>query len=469
MNRIKEYISSNLLILALLLIPTSCQFDVASDQCLNDNDEEGNILVPVSFKITSRSLNTVNAPEGFDVSNINETGTDNELINTYFVVFVHTDGSHNGHIANVVKRNPSRTDAVQWEQLETKIPEGHYDVYAFANIPQADIEAIAGKSFVVGAEMPDLSDAVWQFATTRNASTLVPMSNKMSVSFTSHTNPGFAIEVVRMVGKVQFYFRNLTPNPLSVVDYKFTPLNSKGYLFGKTSDSKPLIPSSASQKEDFTAALSTTDALDVPVNTTSYATSQPFCFYTSESNITADIHPTESYIMTFNLKRKYGGEDIFEEQRYAMTPSAFSYIRRNQYILQPVTFTDWVLEPVARFYPPIGGYPSVDLESENSYRECYARFTSPNEGVFVIDPHLRNLAEPDKIVYLSDQTYVKEYSISVDDIDGIFKSAPAYKSGEIIGIFNGKKGRGKITFNVTIKISDTLTRLYQRDLYIVNK
>lgn len=452
---------------AMLL--SSCMFDVAGEACLSDNDKEGNLILPVSVTISSRSMNTVNAPEGFNTGGINEVGTDNELINSYFVIFVHAAGSNSGRIASIVNRDNSKTNAVQWETIETKIPEGQYTIYAFANVSKADVEAAAKTTFSVNSQMPDLSNVVWNFLPTRNTSTLVPMSNKMSVSFTSHSNPGFAIEVVRMIGKVQFYFRNITSNPLTVVDYKVTPLSNSGYLFGKVSTGAPVIPETANQETVFNASLTDAEALEVPVYQTIYTTSQPFCFYTSESNITPEVHPTEKYVMTFNLKRKYGSEDIFEEQRYAITPDLFSYIRRNQYIIQPITFTDWVLEPRPRFYPPIGGYPEIELESENSYRECYARFTSPAGGVFAIDPQLRNLARPDVWVPLSDETYVEDYSISVNDIDGIFKTAPAFKSGEIIGTFNGNKGRGKITFNVTIKISNDMTRLYQRDLYIVNK
>lgn len=448
------------------LLMASCMCD--GDSYLNDYDKDGNPLVPVSLTLKSRSMNTDNAPAGFTTDDINEIGTVNELINSYFVVFVHADGSHNGYIASIVTRDPSKTTAVQWEEITTKIPEGHYDIYAFANVSKSDVETAIGSQLLTGASMPDISNVAWEFLPTRASSTLVPMSNKVSVSFTSHANPGYAIEVVRMVGKVKFYFRNLTPNPLTVVDYSVTPLSSKGYLIGKGGDA-PEIPSVADQSVTFNAALADAEALDVPVNTSTYTTGNVFTFYTSESNITPEVHPTGSYVMTFKLKRKYGSEDVVEEQRFALTPSAFSYIRRNQYILQPVTFTDWVLEPIARFYPPIGGYPESELESENSYRECYARFTSPNGGVFVIDPHLRNLADPDTWVSLKDETYVESYSITVDDIDGIFNKQPAYKGNEIIGTFNGNKGRGKITFNVTIKVNETTTRLYQRDLYIVNK
>lgn len=443
-------------------------FDIATEDCLSENDKEGNILVPVSFTIGSRSMNTVNAPDGFSTDGIDEIGTGNELINSYFVVFVHADGSHNGNIASIITRDPLNTTPVQWEEIETKIPEGSYDIYAFANVSRSAVETAAGQQFLTGASMPDISNVAWEFLPTRASSTMVPMSNKVSKSFTSHVNPGFAIEVVRMIGKVKFYFRNLTPNPLTVVDYSVTPLSNKGYLISKGGDT-PSIPTDADQAVTFNAGLTSAEGLDVPVNSTSYVTKNVFSFYTSESNITPDVHPTESYVMTFKLKRKYGTEDIVEEQRYALTPSVFSYIRRNQYIIQPVTFTDWVLEPIARFYPPIGGYPEVELESENSYRECYARFTSPDGGVFVIDPHLRNLADPETWVYLDDETYVETYSIDVDDIDGILKKVPAFKGREIIGSFNGKKGRAKVTFTVKIKIDSTTTRIYQRDLYIVNK
>lgn len=470
MSKIFKYISNRIWGPSLLLVflLTSCMFDVASEDCLKDNDTEGNIIVPVNFSIGSRSMSTDNAPDGFVTDDINEIGTDNELINTYFVVFVHTDGSNNGHIASIITRDPSRTNAVQWEEIETKIPEGSYDIYAFANISQQTVEELIGQQLLTGTTMPDMSNVVWEFLPTRANNTLVPMSNKMSMTFTSHANPGFAIEVIRMIGKVKFYFRNLTPNPLTVVDYTITPLSDKGYLFGKSGDA-PTIPSAANQAVTFNAALTSAEALEIPVSSTAFKTSDAFDFYTSESNITSEVHPTESYVMTFKLKRKYGTEDIVEEQRYALTPSEFSYIRRNQYIIQPITFTDWVLEPEARFYPPIGGYPEVELESENSYRECYARFMSPSGGVFVINPHLRNLADPDTWVYLSDDRYVKNYSLEIDDIDGIFKSAPAPKGGEFVGSFNGKKGRAKVTFKVTIKIDSTTTRDYQRDIYIINK
>lgn len=277
MHNIKKYISSHSLASALLLVflLSSCMFDIAGEDCLNENDREGNIIVPVTFTIGSRSMNAVNAPDGFSTDGINEIGSDNELINSYFVIFVHAAGSNNGKIAAIIRRDPLLTSAVQWEEIETRIPEGNYDIYAFANISQSAVEAEAGQTFQTGAMMPDLSNVTWEFLPTRASNTLVPMSNKINVSFTSHANPGFAIEVVRMVGKVKFYFRNLTPTPLTVVDYSVTPLSNRGFLFAKSGD-VPTIPSTANQTVAFNAALTPAEALDVPVNNSTFTTDNVF-------------------------------------------------------------------------------------------------------------------------------------------------------------------------------------------------
>lgn len=460
-------IKKTLYIFIAMIIMAACTKD-SEDGNANSESAE---LVPITFSIGTRAVDAGNAPAGFSLEDIDSLGSDNELINSYFVIFVHAAGSNNGRIASIISRDASRTQPVQWEQIETVIPEGNYTVYAFANVSQEEVQTAAKSTFYVNAKMPDLSNVAWTFAPTRDGNTLVPMSNVMSVNFSSHANPGFAIEVVRIIGKVQFFFRNLTASSLTVTDYKVTPLCDKGYLFRKGVSPIPQIPASSNQNVAFAAGMTEAEALSLPNGSENYVTSSAFMFYTSESHITPNVHPTEHYVMTFNLKRKYGTEEVVEEQRYALTPNVFSYIRRNQYILQPITFTDWVIEPQARFYPPIGGYPEVELESEDSYRECYARFSSPADGVFVINPFLRNLTDPDNIVYLTDKTYVEDYSIDVDDIDGIFtvSGIPAFKSGEILGTFNGAKGRAKVTFNVTIKVSDTLSRLYQRNLYIINK
>lgn len=450
--------------LIVLMLVTSCVSDFEGD---NTTDQSNGIPMPITLKITTRSMNTTEAPEGFYTDDINEIGTDNELINSYFVVFVHDAGSQKGRIASIISRDPSHHDAVQFEEIETKIPEGYYVIYAFANISKTAVETAIGTTLTEGITMPDISNTVWPFNTTRNADTLVPMSNKQTVNFTSHANPSFAIEVVRMVGKVQFYFRNQTSYPLTIVDYNIQPLSNACYLLGRTDSGKPIIPGSANKNVSFTGSLTDSEALMVQ-DDEEYHTTSAFCIYTAESHVTKKVHTTEHYVMTFNLKHHIPGGEVTESQRFSLTPNQFSYILRNQYIIQPITFTDWVLEPEARFYPPIGGYPTVKMESVDSYHECYARFNSPNEGVFVIHPRLRNMINPDYWVYMTDTRYIKDYSIDVTDFDGIFSEQPAFHAGEIIGKFNGNKGRAKITFNVTIQVSETLQRLYQRDLYIEN-
>lgn len=463
---------------ALTLIFNACSPNDTDVSIDNNNAGEP---IDVSMSIATRSIDLTNAPADLDASGLDVPSNNGELINSWFVVFTHNAGSKKGRIAAIATRNASLTTPVQAERFTTQIPEGKYIIYAFANITKQQVEAAAGATLTAGATMPDLENTVWKFEPQEVGGVQLPMSNKMEATFTSHNTPSFGIEVVRMVSKVRFLFNNETTADMKVAGYRMLPLSNTAYLIPRADASGlPSIPSAGQHNVVYQRTLTSGKKINLSVGARLVG-NDDVSFYASESAVTPAVHPTGRYVVSFDTERDIDGISHREEFRFSYVSDVFACMRRNNFILQPITFTDWVLEPTARFYPPIGGYPDVTVESDESWKECYVSFESPNGGVFSVNPRLHNMANPNNWIYLTDTSVItgsfevdghvyEGYHVEIDDINGIFATQPKPDlGGDYIGTFNGKTGRARIRFYVSIKISDTINRLYQRDIYIVNK
>lgn len=290
--------------------------------CTSDPHIPDTPQAPHSMYIHTSDPNyTVGSPVQLNIGdlNIQIAGADNELIHSYFVVFVHNAGTNAGKIAKIETRSTvaSAGSGFQQETMsEVSIPEGSYLVYSFANLTQSEVENSLSVTFTEGATMPNIDDAIWAYVPTRDKSTYLPMANKQTLQITSRQTLSSAIEVVRLAAKMQFVFTNYTEDQLEVLDYWFRPIPANELLLGQQTVedgiNRPIIPDALltpvneSDTVTFHAALSEAERLSVPVygNTadTRFLTADAFAFYMPESQITSAMHPTGQYLMSLDRK-----------------------------------------------------------------------------------------------------------------------------------------------------------------------
>lgn len=409
--------------------------------CSGDQPDEADV-VPAGFIIKAPTRTSV------DPSN------DNERITSWWMAFV---GASDRKVRAIASRDPSRKDAVEQETVDCDIPAGTYDVYAFANLSQAELFAATGLKFVVGETVgDDMSKVVYKDMTNNFDKTKpLPMSGWKSVTVTGRVTEPFAIEVVRMLGKVEFVFSNDATTPITVGSVSLGPLNT---------GNMPLLP-------DYDLLGSKPDILDeAGTETLVYAFPEGSSlavgaqngltdyFYVRES--VADGHPTGHFLVSVKIKRG----DKEEESLYSLA-GELTYINRNDYVRIPITFTDYLLDVDVLFYPPIGGYPAVIKEEKDN--EYYIKFGT--QGRFVITPRVRKAA--DGSPYLS-PAEIEGLSVTVkDDPSGIFSVAPSYdeSTGEIIGELGSGTGTAEVVLSLSIRQSETVTHHYERKIYIIRE
>lgn len=144
-----------------------------------------------------------------------------ELIKSWRVVFVDNN--------NIVAKIASSTlaDPVSMDIINTVLPAGHYTAYAFANITEDYLKERTGISFTEGerVESDIVENAIIGLSngTIKEASGLeyIPMAGKLEITAKGGVNEPYAIEVVRLLGKVEFAFANMTEAPVKVKSIGF--------------------------------------------------------------------------------------------------------------------------------------------------------------------------------------------------------------------------------------------------------
>lgn len=144
-----------------------------------------------------------------------------ELIKSWRVVFVDKN--------NIVAKIASSTlaDPVSMDIINTVLPAGHYTAYAFANITEDYLKERTGISFTEGerVESDVVENAIIGLSngTIKKASGLeyIPMAGKLEITAKGGVNEPYAIEVVRLLGKVEFAFANMIEAPVKVKSIGF--------------------------------------------------------------------------------------------------------------------------------------------------------------------------------------------------------------------------------------------------------
>ncbi|MDO5447208.1 MAG: hypothetical protein Q4F34_05480 [Prevotellaceae bacterium] len=400
---------------------------------------------------------------------------DKELIKTWWIVFVNSSNK----IAAIINRDDYKDYVVERDGFTLELANDTYDVYSFANIDKSTIEGLTGVgSLTVGGTMPDLSAVEYQIndliangTLKEDLSVFIPMTGKETITATGgRLEEDF--EVIRMVAKVEFVFRNSCKiRTVTIKDLTFGPINEGNVLLmpdystlGLDTETNPVVPVViATQTLSFTLPNPALDPNSHSIESYTHS------FYIRES--LAESHITKHFSIKMHIIR----DEKPEELVYTMTEKDYTGINRNDYLLIPITFTDYFVDINVNCYPPIGGYPAVMVDKKPD--EFYCTFSTG--GAIEIQPVVKDAyTETD----LNPSQY--EYEIlEINDPNELFSNdteshvgkLPSIDpiTGEIVGELNPKKtGTADIYIHVSIPTDPShpeVRQEYWRRIYIIKK
>lgn len=371
--------------------------------------------------------------------------TDSEKINSWWMVFVQS----NGTVYKILDRadaNPglgtyTDTTPVEQEYFECDLPRGTYTVYAFANITPDELKSATGISFEEGATPSGVgSDGVDGSVWNPDLSLYpkldlnlwegnVPMSGFKTITVKNTIEETFSIEVVRMVAKIDFQFTNKTTSQIAVNSVWIKPIPKSTVPVSLMPDydclgNYPFSDTPLADGDYFTLEykLQSAKTLDI-AGCDDGSDKGSVYFYCKES---ATNTPTDLFTVGVNITRTKDGVNYKDEEiLYSPTYQITTCINRNDWIVIPIVFTDWIVDFDVLFYPPIGGYPAVMREDGTDGESHY--FTFASQGKFVITPRIKradndNWLQPDE--YLSSMVISTPQDISGDGA-AIFSTYPA--------------------------------------------
>lgn len=406
----------------------------------DDNTINGGETVNASFTVVTRSSGA---------RAVSDEVPENELIKSWWIAFV---DKNDGGIVRDIAQSDAALDPTEMDFVDILLPAGNYYAYAFANITPGLLAEKTGITFTKGAKAPSHADIIGcEWSNMENGlgpDTDIPMSGWLEINVKGNVNEPYAIEVIRMLAKIEFEFTNATGSDVTVTGITFGSLNT-----GKI----PLMPGYAALDAGTAPTLisdaAATETIDVPLsralNLTDAVTASDH-FYVRES--LAGSHPTGHFHFAVKMKRGTAEQEV----RYALTDE-LTYINRNDYILIPVKLTKWYMRVETLFYPPIGGYPPIVEEVNDN--EYYIKFGT--QGEFAITPVLIDAATGEKAGFTATVTSVTGVNI--------FSREPSADAltGEITGELSTATGTAVVEVTITVRPNAGLSETFTRKIYIV--
>lgn len=372
-----------------------------------------------------------------------------ELINSWWVAMVDSRGV----VRSIVWRDCS--EAVWQDDFKTKLTNGTYSAIAFAN--RIPVEAIdtdglkyytyevgdATLRFKVGEAAPTgLETLLWDETAPQDWAdgTPVPMTGyQTNLQVTGRQTEPFNIEVVRLVAKMELRFTNGGERDLTIHSVTLSSMGADRVFFFPRYESlglQPVLPTPYVQADLTHNIGATLPALSADTYTHASA------FYLLEG--TARQLVSNCYKITARVTHEAGqGLEASTDDIVALLTDIHS-VNRNDHIIVPITFTDWLIEPKVTFYPPIGGYPVMITEERQ--QEFYVRFGSMGE--FSIMPRPR-IATPGS-QWLTPDEYDCELDFALTGGANIFDKNPAIDpvTKEITGIIGAYPGSARIDLTI---------------------
>lgn len=453
--------------LIILLIATAFFAACTSEEELDANGYGKTVKAKVS--LATRATGTPEAHE-----------TERELINDWWVLFV----NNSGEIVKYIDRTMAtdETSAVEREEFDLEIATGDYIAYSFANITKTQVETVTGGtgSLNVGKTMPDLTSVNFNVASIvpngTNVSTtspLIPMTGKQSVRFASGGMQFIELEVVRMVAKMEFEYRNSSSKKLDIVSLSLNSMQT---------DKVPLLPDYDILENGWTFPTTTYGSLTSLSRTYDGASGHPAAislaaysgsgtpashadkFYMQES--TARQTESKRYLLSLNVKRNGGSPETLYfmlDKTYEEPTKPLQTIYRNDYLIVPLNITDYIVSLDANFYPPIGGYPAIITEDKDK-DEFYITFRT--QGEFEILPTVYNASTGTNVYYPHWDYNSTTVTVTGDDI---FTVPPHIDTttGELLGKLSTNEGTAVIDVEIKVEVSSGVWQVYPRRIYII--
>lgn len=398
----------------------------------------------------------------------------NELIKNYFVVFITKEDQK---VKKIFYRDLTKhSSPVNEEQIDGVIPIGNYDVVAFANLSPDTLEMVAsGLKFEEGEKAPtsfyNLIYETWDL----NKLDLnnwpngrdVPMAGyKQNVSVKFEKDQSFDIEVVRLVGKVEFEFSSEATEDIKVNYVTVFPHPGKQPLdiFPVYEQLGDNIGTDIWNDDDYpvlSQQFNFSKEINLPTGNPNNEVSD--YFYLRECSATYGINETERLRISINITRTSQALGTHSEEQYYVTDK-LQWINRNDYIQIPIRFTDFDVTLTPRFYPPIGGYPAMTLRQDGTQQ--YITFGT--EGLFEIEPTAKKAFNGEVV----GKERIRMEIDSVKGDTGIFSRVPTMNetTGELIGGVSNSTGMGIVYVSVYVNTGTVgVWRKYPRIVYILRK
>ena len=414
-----------------------------------------------------------------------------EKIGNWFLVFV----DRAGIVRKILRRTDTETgintinNPVEAETFKCVLPSGTYSVYAFANLTPEELALATGLSFNIGnpVSYAQCRDAVWNDARQgvrrlnlwNIKDEYIPMSGyHVPFKVQNTIEETISIEVVRMMAKVELKFSNPTDADITVNSVGFDPVTQSCVALYPLSmtDGKPadisygILGNSAYSplddaiygkvEYDLKPAANTDVSPFIVAKKTDEKVGERSCsFYIKES--ISDHHNDGAFTVWLNVTHDGGNRESIQHN---ITSDIRGYINRNDWIVIPITLSQYDVSVEALFYPPIGGYPAVLSSTDPDGSQV---FTFGTQGEFAIVPYVT-----DKLSGL--HLAPSEYSIEIGDIagDDIFEDnkspeithTSASLPDEITGTLSTAAGKAKVEVKVSIG-----AQTYTRCVYIIRE
>lgn len=399
---------------------------------------------------------------------IKDATTDCELISSYRVIIATTGG-------RIIRCIDGECDpAAEFDAMKTELSIGTYHVYGFANISSEYLNSIG---MTEGGNVPDnLASLRYYVPAPFSNSTLlpaeslnvgIPMSSARQTLTVTGPNQTFGVEVRRLFAKLEFVFSNPTDQDMLIRSQSISNMTVNG-----TSDAGSVL---LMNYDEGAGKLNLPSPCPTAVLTHNYTT--PLALNSGVSNVSKSFYVlesqgddiTNSFILDFDVRYADASAVPRDEGfRYALTDeNTLTRICRNDWIRIPISLSEWHFRLEALWYPPIGGYPELEIKDKGN-GEFVVTLLTPGE--MTLFPILNRFDNPADKLYLTDPR-IKNVEITLSG-DDIFQSgkAPQLNDAKELTATVAQHGTACITLAITFTPNPAapgVTKTMTRKIYIV--
>lgn len=427
--------------------------------CEGDDDEggkQGTETHAVTLTVDAQAMTDTRATEVTETQLKNNEEQADKIHNLWIYVVNPTSA---GNIVEAVieKVFAENAHGTSYEEV-VQLTAGAKKLYGFANLTDdmriaagiANREGDKAVSLKVGATFPGSIGS----ATCNNHSreqNYIPMSAVQDIIITNLPAQKHMLPLLRTMCKMTFSVKNETGSDIllaGIVTGGVTPLSAQVYLLPRWDENGRNILPSGTGSEDITWEWPSGNR-EIEVG----KTSSPFTIYLNESQVANDGW----FTFQLNTTTKEG---VTNEDRLSI--SNRQSLNRNDHLPVAITLTDYKLRLDVLSYPPIGGYPSVEVPMKD--KEYYAHF--PGGGPFIITPRLSKYSDGKEV------TEGVTWSMKLEGDKDIFDVMPVLKDNEVTGTLKYAPEKGKkalCTLTATVQEPGmTASRMLTYKVYIMN-